>query len=126
MAEPSTVDLVASIVTREATRRRGDETSPYSWGTGLGVAPGHARETAAAVLEVLRRTGHLTSPARLAEFGRYAWVFGWVAGVVLAGTTGEYGWPWWVSLPVGSASFYGGLLAIGWAARRRPHLRSRP
>ncbi|MBM0235900.1 hypothetical protein JNW88_00160 [Micromonospora sp. ATA32] len=78
------VDLVAAVVTRHVTRRRGDETSPYSWGTAPLVAPGHARDTAAAVLGALARSGRLVTAGRLAEWGRAGWAWGWPVGALFA------------------------------------------
>lgn len=118
MAEQSTVNLVVAVVTREATRWRGDEASPYSWGTGLLVAPGHARDTAVAVVRALRSAGRLSSPARLADFGRHGWAFGWLFGAVTAGIAERHVWPWWAYLGAGVASFATGMVGVGWAARR--------
>ncbi|MFG1659024.1 hypothetical protein ACGFIY_21080 [Micromonospora chersina] len=118
MAEQSTVDLIAAVVTREATRSRGDETSPYSWGTTLRVAPGHARDTATAVVRALRRAGRLVSAAQLAEFGRYGWTFGFLGGAALGQCAERYAWPSWACAATGGLGFAAGVWAIGWAARR--------
>lgn len=118
MAEQSTVDLVTAVVTREATRWRGDESSPYIWGARLLVAPGYARDTAVAVVLALRRAGRLLTAVQLAEFGRYGWTFGFLGGALLGQCAERFAWPGWACAAVGGVVFAAGVWAIGWAARR--------
>lgn len=118
MAEQPTVDLVAAVLTREATRTRGDAASPYSWGTTLRLAPGHARDTAVAVLTALRAAGRLVTAGRLAEFGRMGWAVGFLFGALIGQCAERYEWPGWAAGAAGAVSFAGGLWLVGRVARR--------
>lgn len=118
MADESSVDLVAAVLTREANRTRGDAASPYSWGTSLRIAPGHARETAAAVLTALRGAGRMVTAGRLAEFGRMGWAVGFLFGALIGQCAERYDWPGWAAGAAGAVSFAAGLWLVGWAARR--------